>query len=188
VTAFPRPKAYTFKFALPRKMRYSATVNVDRLKPFHSQAGAAPVPGPVSDAGQDGEHEVELLLNRREISCITHCLVRWRGHSSADDECLRAEDLSHCQEKVAEYDAAAARRRAAPRPEPAAPQVVATAPAPAAAPLGPRRPAPPAGHGFRLAAPESMSLRRRFWRALPLSAWARRCSTGGRWRAGSAVP
>jgi hypothetical protein len=67
---------------------------------------------------------VELLLNRREI-------------------------LSHCQEKVAEYDAAALRRRSAPRSEPAAPPVVATAPAPAAAPLG-----PPAG--FRLAAPSGV--------------------------------
>ena len=58
VTACPSPNAYTL--ALPRKMRCSPTVNVDRLKPFHSRAGAAPAPGPVSDAGQEGEHEVEL--------------------------------------------------------------------------------------------------------------------------------
>ena len=143
MTACPpaSPNAYTL--ALPRKMRCSPTVNVDRLKPFHSRAGAAPAPGPVSDAGQEGEHEVELLLNRREIHGVTRYLVRWRGHSSADDEWLRAEDLSHCQEKVAEYDAAAPRRRAAPRSEIAAPPV--DAPALAAAPLG-----PPAG--FRLAA------------------------------------
>jgi len=141
VTACPSPNAYTL--ALPRKMRCSPTVNVDRLKPFHSRAGAAPAPGPVSDAGQEGEHEVELLLNRRTIRGVTRYLVRWRGHTSADDEWLRAEDLSHCQEKVAEYDAATSRRHAAPRSELAAPQVV--APAPAAAPLG-----PPAG--FRLAA------------------------------------
>jgi hypothetical protein len=110
------------------------------LKPFHSWAGAAPAPWPVSDAGQEGaEHEVELLLNQWEICCITRYLVQWRGHTSADDEWLRAEDLPHCQETVAEYDAAATRRRAAPRPEPAAPPVVAQAPAPAAAPLGPPR-------------------------------------------------
>jgi hypothetical protein len=97
----------------------------------------------VSYAGQEGEHEVELLLNRREIRGVTRCLVRWRGDTSADDEWLRAEDLLHCQGKVAEYDATAPRRR---RSEHSAPPVVAPAPAPPAAPLG-----PPAG--FRLAAP-----------------------------------
>ena len=72
-----------------------------------------PGTGPVSDPGQEGEHEVELLLNRKEVRGVTHYLVRWRGHSSAADEWLRADELIHCPEKVAEYDAAAPRRRAA---------------------------------------------------------------------------
>ena len=50
VTACPSPNAYTL--ALPRRMRCSPTVNVDRLKPFYERAGAPPAPGPVSDAGQ----------------------------------------------------------------------------------------------------------------------------------------
>ena len=49
VTACPSP--YAFTLALPRKMRCSPTVNVDRLKPFFARAGTPPVPGPVSDAG-----------------------------------------------------------------------------------------------------------------------------------------
>ena len=64
--------------------------------------GAAPAPagGPVSDVEQEGEHEVELLLNRRLVRGVTRYLVRWRGHTSVGDEWLRAEDLTHCQEKV----------------------------------------------------------------------------------------
>ena len=35
---------------------------------------------------EEGEHEVELLLNRKEVRGVTHYLVRWRGHMSAADE------------------------------------------------------------------------------------------------------
>ena len=72
VTACPSPNAYTL--ALPRRMRCSPTVNVDRLKPSFERAGSPPAPGPVSDAGQEGEHEVELLLNRRVVRGATRCL------------------------------------------------------------------------------------------------------------------
>ena len=47
VLACPSPNAYTL--ALPRRMRCSPTVNVDRLKPFFERFGAPPAPGPVSD-------------------------------------------------------------------------------------------------------------------------------------------
>ena len=111
VKACPSPNAYTLE--LPRRMLCSSTVNVDRLKPFHERVDAPPEPGPVLDQGQEGEHEVELLLNRKEVRGVTRYLVRWRGHSSAADEWLRAEELGHCPEKVAEYEAAAPRRRTA---------------------------------------------------------------------------
>jgi len=147
VTACPSPNAYTL--ALPRRMRCSPTVNVDRLKPFFARAGAPPAPGPVSDAGQEGEHEVELLLNRRTVRGVTRYLVRWRGHTSADDEWLRSAELAHCPEKVAEYDAAAPRRGTARQPGPAA--------GPAAPPVANPGPAPlVAPAGFRLAAPAAV--------------------------------
>lgn len=41
----------------------SRTAKADRLKPFHQRADASPAPGPVSDAGQEGEQEVELRLD-----------------------------------------------------------------------------------------------------------------------------
>ena len=42
-------------------MRYSPTVNVDRPKPFFARTETPQAPGPVCDAGQQGEHEVELF-------------------------------------------------------------------------------------------------------------------------------
>ncbi len=93
VTACPGPKAYTL--ALPRRMQPSPTVNVHRLKPFFERAGAEPAPGPVSDPGREGEHEAELLLHRKEKRGVTRYLVRWRGHTSEDDERLPTEELPH---------------------------------------------------------------------------------------------
>ena len=143
MTACPSPNAYTL--ALPRRMRCSPTVNVDRLKPYFARAADLPPPGPTADAGQEGEHEVELLLNRRTVRGVTRYLVRWQGHTSADDEWLRLEELTRCPEKVAEYDAVAPRRRQANRREVAGPSAAPPAvpePAPLVAPIG-----------FRLAAP-----------------------------------
>jgi hypothetical protein len=68
----------------------------------------------------EGEHEVKLLLNRKEKRGVTRYLVRWRGHTYADDEWLRTGELVHCPEKVvAEYEAA-----------PAAPRLAACVPPP----------------------------------------------------------
>ena len=128
----------------------SPTVNIDRFKPSFERAGSSPAPGLVSDEGEEGEHEVELLLNRRMVRGVTHYLVRWRGHASADDYWLRLEELAHCPEKVAEYDAAAPRRGIARRPGPAAgpavPPDAAPEPAPLRAPCPSAREAAP-GHG-----------------------------------------
>ncbi len=123
-------------------MRCSPTVNIVRLKPFFELTGAAPAPGPISDEGQEGEHEVEMLLNRRLVRGVMRYLVRRRGHTLADNEWLQAEELTHCQEKVAEYDTTAPRRRAgrwaapAAAPTAALPAPPAPAPAPLVAPAG----------------------------------------------------
>ncbi len=59
-------------------------------------SGSGPGVGPGPGAGgpglgeHDSESEVELLLNRKEIRGVLHYRVRWRGHTSADDEWLRA--------------------------------------------------------------------------------------------------
>jgi hypothetical protein len=42
----------------------SPTVNVDRLKPYFARAADLSPPGHSTDAGQEGKHEVEPLLNR----------------------------------------------------------------------------------------------------------------------------
>ena len=156
VTACPSPNAYTLE--LPHKMRCSPTVNVDRLKPYFARADAIPPPGPVSDAGQEGEHEVELLLNRRKFRGVTQYLVRWRGHAAPEDAWCRVEELDHCRELVAEYDAIAPTRRNARRPGRAAdvpgPVPDAPEPGPAAPAVVPPVPSPPLG--WRLAQPSEL--------------------------------
>ena len=71
VTACLSPNSYML--ALPRKMCCSPTFNVDRLKPFFARADELPPPDPVSksDAWTEGEHEVELLFNRRLFRGVT---------------------------------------------------------------------------------------------------------------------
>ena len=103
----PGPNTYTL--ALPRKMRCSPTVNVDRLKPFFERSDEQPPPCPVSesDAGQAGEHEVDLLLNRWVVLGVTEYLVPWRGHASPADSWRQVEELDTCRVLVAEYDAIA---------------------------------------------------------------------------------
>ena len=140
VTALAGPNTYTL--ALPKRFKCSPTVNVDRLKPYHARAGRSAPPGPVSDPGQEGEYEVEQLLNRRTLHGRTYYLVRWQGHDSTADTWEPVEHLTHCQERIAEYEAAALRRprtrRGADRGAPGSPQSASTD----AAALHPQ---PPAG-------------------------------------------
>ena len=146
VSAKPSPNAYTL--VLPARMRCSRTVNVDRLKAYHARVGATQPPGPVDDAGQEGEYEVEQLLNRQTSRGVTRYLVRFRGYTSAADEWVRAEELRNCREKVDEYEAAAPFRRGARRRHGDDSPPSAPLPAQHPAPWVPQVPA-----GFRISTP-----------------------------------
>ena len=74
-------------------MRCSPAVNVGRLRPFFEGAGGEPAPGRCptwETVGQEGEYEVELLINRRLVRGVPRypawCV--WRSHTSesANDE------------------------------------------------------------------------------------------------------
>ena len=89
---------------------------------------------------------MSTLFSLSEPIKTTYYLVWWHGHSSVEDEWLRAANLGHCPEKVAEHETASPRCRAARRgqvgshPDPPAPPPV--DPVPLRAPSG-----------FRLAGP-----------------------------------
>ena len=110
-------------------------------------ARADPTPPALSPSltrGQEGKHVVEQLLNRKTLSGRTYYLVRWQGHSSADDSWEPVEHLAHCPERVAEYEAAAPRRPKALQTLPkAAGSSSAGAALPAAAPPPPVAPPHP---------------------------------------------
>jgi hypothetical protein len=163
-------------------MRCSPTVNVERLKPYHPLPDGPVPPGPVPDPGQEGEYVVEQLLNRKTLRGRTYYLVRWQGHTSADDSWEPVEHLTHCPERVAEYEAAAPRRPAARRhasrggtarpagPGPSAPQPV--------APPEPTAPQAPLGWAVAPAGPPTLGAKVLYW--WPDDGWqrgvvARRC-------------
>jgi len=145
VAALAGPNTYTL--TLPRRFKCSPTVNVDRLKPFYPRAGRPAPPGPVADPGQEGEHVVEQLLNRKTLRGRTYYLVRWQGHASAEDSWEPVEHLANCPERIAEYEAAAPRRPKARRAQQRTRDLPAqvSPPLPADPPPGPTRPDPPPG-------------------------------------------
>ncbi len=74
-------------------MQCSPTVNVDRLKPLYERLDAPPAPGPVSDPGQEGEHEVERCsaARRRGASRAT-----WSGGGATRRRRTRGCARSSC--------------------------------------------------------------------------------------------
>ena len=86
VTAKPSPNLNAYTLALPARMLCSRTINVYRLKAYHRGTRgslwgrASQPPGPVDDAGQEGEFEVEQFLNRQTSRRVTRYLVRYTWH------------------------------------------------------------------------------------------------------------
>ena len=89
---------------------------------------------------------MEQLLTRKMARGRTYYLVlwHWQGHASAADSWEPAEHLANCQERVAEYEAAASRRPKALRAHQSAGPAHAAAPPPppAAARTRPHNPRP----------------------------------------------
>ena len=121
-------------------------------------------PDPELEQEGEDESDMELLLSRRRVRGVTCYLLRWQGHQSVNDECLREEELVHCRDKpdgrsMMPPSPVAVRVAGTPPPPPAAappppPPLPATAqPLPAAAAPPPPPAAPPpvvASAGFRM--------------------------------------
>ena len=94
----PAPNTYALR--LPRSMRISPVINVDRLKLYRDRGDLA---GPVVDAA--GEAEVEIIVRRRTFRGRVQYLVRWRGADSSWDEWWNAANLPNCQELITDFEA-----------------------------------------------------------------------------------
>ena len=94
----PGPNTYTLR--LPRRMRISPVINVERLKRYRDRAEQV---GPEVDAA--GEAEVEIIVRRRAFRGRVQYLVWWSGADSSLDEWRYAADLPNCQELIAAFEA-----------------------------------------------------------------------------------
>ncbi len=81
VTALAGPNTYTL--SLPKRFKCSPTVNVERLKPYYARTGRRSSPGPVADPGQEGEYEVEQILNRKTKPCVVALIIGGGGRARA---------------------------------------------------------------------------------------------------------
>ena len=94
------PGPNTYPLRLPRSMRISPVINVDRLKRYRDRAEQV---GPEVDAA--GEAEVEIIVRRRISRGRVQYLVLWSGADSSLDEWRYAADLPNCQELIAAFEA-----------------------------------------------------------------------------------
>ncbi len=85
-------------------MQCSPTMDVDLLKPFHALVDYPPAPDRCPTWGR--RVSTRWSCCSKEIRWVLHYLVQWRGHTSADNKWLLAEELAHCPELVAKYYAA----------------------------------------------------------------------------------
>ena len=110
---------------------------------------------------------VEQPLNRKTVRGRTYYLVRWQGHASAADSWEPAEHLANCQERVAEYEAAAPRRpkalRARQRAGPPPLTQAATTPAPPPPPAAAPPPQPPPGWAVAASGPPDLGSALLYW-------------------------
>ena len=67
--------------------------------PSSREPGRHRLPG-LYPTGAEGRARVGAAA--QPVRGVTRCMVRWRGHPSADDGWLRPEEPAHCPEKVAE--------------------------------------------------------------------------------------
>ena len=93
------PSPNTYRLQLPRRMRISPVVNVDRLKRFLPRGDLAE-----PEVDETGEAEVELLVRRRTFRGRIQYLVRWMGGDPSRDEWRYASDLPNCQDLIAEFE------------------------------------------------------------------------------------
>ena len=92
----------TFKLELPRAVNIHPIFHVGLLKPHHEGSSSEWAPTPLPTAEEDGEYEIEKILeHRRKRNGDNTYLVKWKGysydiaHGSVDGSTRRDELLKY---------------------------------------------------------------------------------------------
>ena len=100
----------TYRLAVPSAWRAFNEFNVERLRRYLRRppalGGDADEPPPAVEVKGSMEHEVAALLQFRLRAGRPQVLVRWAGQDASAETWEPLENLTHCEEAIAEFEQA----------------------------------------------------------------------------------
>ena len=105
----------TYKLQLPKSMSVHPTFHVSLLKPYHDPAvihpSRLPQPPPPLVFKTHDEYFVEAILDKRTRRNKVEYLIKWQNYPSHDNTWEPKDNLTHCKEKLQEFEQAYAQKQ-----------------------------------------------------------------------------